>query len=141
MTISNKTFLPTEKYENRNWVIIDCKGQKVGRLASLIVSVLKGKGKTHYHPSVDVGDYIILLNADSVVVNPSSMHYFVYNPGRPGSSLKVKSALDSLPEVTIRKAVKGMLSNREKKRLMTRLKIYNGVDHPHEAQTPITLDI
>jgi len=141
MTTSNKTFLPSEKYENRNWFILDCKGQKVGRLASLIVSILRGKSKTHYHPSVDIGDYVILINADSVIVNPTSRHHLVYKPGRPGSSLKVRDAIDCLPELTIRQAVKGMLKHREKNRLMTRLKIYNDANHLHEAQTPVQLAI
>lgn len=141
MTISNKTFLPNDKHENRTWFIIDCKGQKVGRLASLIVSILRGKLKTHYHPSVDLGDYVILINADSVVVNPTSKHYLVYKPGRPGSSLKIRNAVDSLPQLTIKRAVKGMLTHREKNRLLTRLKIYSDNQHPHEAQTPIELEI
>lgn len=141
MTISNKTFLPSEKHENRNWFVIDCKNQKVGRLASLIVSILRGKQKTHYSPSVDIGDYVILINADSIIVNPSSKHYLVYNPGRPGSSLKIRNAIDSLPELTIQQAVKGMLTHREKNRLMTRLKIYADNQHPHEAQTPVELFI
>ena len=141
MTISNKTFLPSEKHENRDWFIIDCKNQKVGRLASLIVSILRGKLKTYYHPALDIGDYVILINADSIAVNPSSKHYLVYKPGRPGSSLKIRNAIDSLPELTIKQAVKGMLTHREKNRLMTRLKIYSNDQHPHEAQTPVKLSI
>ena len=61
MNSLNKTFLPTKDYKNRNWFIIDCKGQKLGRLATVIAAILKGKGKPHYFPSVDIGDYIILV--------------------------------------------------------------------------------
>ena len=72
MNSLNKTFLPTKNYKNRNWFIIDCKGQKLGRLATIIVALLKGKVKSQYHPSVDTGDYVILINADSIIINQFS---------------------------------------------------------------------
>jgi large subunit ribosomal protein L13 len=141
MNSLNKTFLPSEKYENRNWFLIDCKGQKLGRLATLITTLLKGKIKPHYYPSIDVGDYVILVNADSIIVNEDSKHYLVSNPGRPGSSLKIKNVSDSLSTFTVEKAVKGMLSETETKRLIRRLKVYRDQNHPHEVQDPINLDI
>ena len=141
MNSLNKTFLPSDKYENRNWFIIDCKGQKLGRLATIIVKLLKGKVKPHYYPSIDVGDYLILINADSIILNEDSKHYLVYNPGKPGSSLKIKNVSDCLPTLTIEKAVKGMLSKTETKRLMRRLNIYRDDNHPHEAQNPVKLDM
>ena len=140
MNSLNKTFLPTKDYKNRNWYIIDCKGQSLGRLASIITSLLKGKIKPQYHPSVDSGDYIILINADSIIINENSKQYLVYNPGRPGSSLKIKNASDCLPKLTIERAVKRMLSKTETKRLMRRLKIYNDHNHAHSAQNPILID-
>ena len=141
MNSLNKTFLPTKDYKNRNWYIIDCKGQSLGRLASIITSLLKGKIKPQYHPSVDSGDYIILINADSIIINENSKQYLVYNPGRPGSSLKIKNASDCLPKLTIERAVKRMLSKTETKRLMRRLKIYNDQTHLHQAQNPIQIDV
>jgi len=141
MNSLNKTFLPTKNYKNRNWYIIDCKGQTLGRLATIITSLLKGKVKPQYHPSVDTGDYIILLNADSIIINETSKHYLVYNPGRPGHSLKIKNVSDCLPKLTIERAVKRMLSKTEAKRLMRRLKIYNDQNHLHQAQNPIEIDI
>ena len=96
MNSLNKTFLPTKNYKNRNWFIIDCTEQKLGRLATIIVKLLRGKGKPNYHPSVDIGDYIILVNADSILVNENSKHYIVRNPGRPGHSLKIKNVSDCL---------------------------------------------
>jgi len=141
MNSLNKTFLPSEKYENRNWFLIDCKGQKLGRLATLIATLLKGKIKPHYYPSIDVGDYVILVNADSIIVHEDSKHYLVYNPGRPGSSLKIKNVSDSLSTLTIERAVKGMLSETETKRLIRRLKVYRDQNHPHKAQDPINLDV
>ena len=141
MNSLNKTFLPTKNYKNRNWFIIDCKGQKLGRLATVIAALLKGKVKPHYFPSIDIGDYIILINANSIIINEKSKHYIVSNPGRPGRSLKIKNVSDCLPKFTIERAVKGMLSETETKRLMRRLKIYNDQNHSHQAQNPIEIDI
>ena len=141
MNSLNKTFLPTQTYKNRNWYLIDCKDQSLGRLATIIASLLKGKIKPQYHPSVDTGDYVVLINADAIVVNEKSKHYLVYNPGRPGSSLKIRNVSDCLPKLTIERAVKRMLSETEAKRLMRRLKIYNDQTHLHQAQNPIEVDI
>ena len=141
MNSLNKTFLPTQNYKNRNWFIIDCKGQSLGRLSTMITSLLKGKIKPQYHPSVDTGDYVILVNADSIVINENSKHYLVYNPGRPGSSLKIKNVSDCLPKLTIERSVKRMLSQTETKRLMRRLKIYSDQNHLHQAQNPIEIDV
>ena len=141
MDSSNKTFLPTQNYKNRNWYLIDCKGQQLGRLATTIASLLKGKTKSQYHPSIDTGDYIVLINADSILVNEKSKHYLVSNPGRPGHSLKIRNVTDCLPKLTIERAVKRMLSETEAKRLMRRLKIYNTEQHTHQSQNPIEIDV
>ena len=141
MNSLNKTFLPTKDYKNRNWFLIDCKGQTLGRLATVVSTLLKGKIKPHYHPSVDIGDYIILINADSIIINENSKHYIVSNPGRPGHSLKIKNVTDCLSKLTIERAVRGMLSRTETKRLMRRLTIYNDKNHPHQAQNPIEIEI
>ena len=141
MNSLNKTFLPTKDYKNRSWFIIDCQGQTLGRLATVVTTLLKGKIKPHYHPSIDIGDYIVLINADAIIINENSKHYLVYNPGRPGHSLKIKNVTDCLPKLTIERAVKGMLSRTETKRLMRRLNIYNDTNHPHQAQNPVEIDI
>lgn len=141
MNSLNKTFLPSLDYETRNWFIIDCQGQKLGRLATLIVALLKGKIKPHYHPSSDIGDYVILINADNIIINKSSKHFIVNNPGRPGHSLKIRNAVDCLPQFTIERAIKGMLSRKETKQLIRRLNIYSDANHPHSAQNPIKLDL
>jgi large subunit ribosomal protein L13 len=134
MNSFNKTFLPTQNYKNRNWVVINCKELTLGRIATIITTLLKGKNKLSHHPSIDTGDYVILINADSIKINQTSKHYLVYNPGRPGSSLKIKNASDCLPKLTIERAVKRMLSETETKRLMRRLKIYSDENHPHQTQ-------
>ena len=141
MNSLNKTFLPTINYKNRSWFIIDCKDQKLGRLATIIVSILKGKRKPHYYPGIDVGDNVILINANSIIINENSKHYIVNNPGRPGSSLKIKNVSDCLAKFTIERAVKGMLATTETKRLMRRLKIYNDQNHLHKAQNPTEINI
>ena len=141
MNSLNKTFLPTKDYKNRNWFIIDCKGQKLGRLATIIAALLKGKRKPQYHPSIDIGDYLILVNANAIIINEASKHYIVSNPGRPGHSLRIKDVSKCLPKFTIQQAVKGMLSETETKRLMRRVRIYNDQNHPHNAQNPIEINI
>lgn len=141
MNSLNKTFLPTKDYKNRNWFLIDCKGQKLGRLATMIASLLKGKVKPSYSSSVDIGDYVILINADSIIINENSKHYIVRNPGRPGHALRIKNVSDCLPRFTIQRAVKGMLAESETKRLMRRLKIFNDQNHDHQAQNPIKVDV
>ena len=77
----------------------------------------------------------------NLFLNEDSKHYIVNKPGRPGRSLKIKNVLDCLPKFTIERAVKGMLSETETKRLMRRLNIYNDQNHPHQAQAPIEIDI
>lgn len=141
MNSLNKTFLPTKTYKNKNWFVIDCKDQTLGRLATIISTLLKGKIKPHYFPSIDRGDYVILINANSIILNNNNKHYIVNHPGRPGHSLKIKKVSECLSEFTIQRAVKGMLAETEKKRLMRRLKIYNNSNHPHQAQNPIELNL
>ena len=141
MNSLNQTFLPTKIYKNRNWFIIDCKDQKLGRLATVIVTLLKGKIKPYYYPSFNSGDYVILINANLIRINQEAKHYIVSNPGRPGKSLKIKNVSDCLAKFTIKRTVKGMLSETEKKKLMRRLYIYENQQHLHQAQNPIPLDV
>jgi large subunit ribosomal protein L13 len=141
MNSLNKTFLPTKNYKNRNWFIIDCKDQKLGRLATIIAALLKGKVKPQYSPSIDIGDYVILINAESILINEQTKHYIVNHPGRPGHALKIKNVSECLTKFTIERAVKGMLAESETKRLMRRLKIFNDQNHTHTAQNPIEIDI
>lgn len=141
MNSLNQTFLPTKNYKNRNWFLIDCEGQTLGRLAIVIVGLLKGKIKPHYCQSIDIGDYVVLINANSIVINEESKHYVVNHPSRPGHSLKIKKVSECLPKFTIEKAIKGMLSETETKKLMRRLTIYNDKNHLHQAQNLIQLNL
>jgi len=137
----NKTFLPNQNYDNRTWFVIDCKNQKVGRLATFIVNILKGKIKSQYYPSIDIGDYIILINAQAIIINNITKHYIVNKPGRPGKALKIHETKNMFPKVIIERAVKRMLSLTETKRLMRRLYIYNTSHHPHYSQNPVPIDL
>ena len=84
----NKTFIPLTNYNKRKWYIIDCKDKQLGRLSSVIISLLTGKSKSIYYPSVDVGDYVILINSEHLKIDYDVERFHVYQPGRPGSSLK-----------------------------------------------------
>lgn len=141
MNFSNKTFLPVQNNTSRNWFVIDCKGQTLGRLATVLVALLKGKVKPYYHPSLNIGDYIILVNADLIVLNEKSLHYFVHSPGKPGTTLKTRTVSDCFTEILIKKTIKGMLSQTEAKKLLRRVKVYNSPQHIHFAQKPIELNI
>jgi len=141
MNSLNKTFIPNQIHDNPNWFIIDCKNQKLGRLSTVISQLLKGKIKPDYFPSIDRGDYIILINTKFILINKETKHYIVNKPGSPGNSLKIKNTSDLLPELIIKRAVKGMLSRTETKRLLKRLRIYKDQSHPHIAQNPIEINL
>lgn len=135
----NETFIPASDYKKKNWCLIDCKNQKLGRVAVLVSRLLSGKQKLHYHPAFDVGDYVILVNAQDMLIDSERPRFTVNVPGRPGRSLK--QVLNSFPSQLLMAAIYGMLpEGSAKKSLPKRLKIYNGPDHPHAAQNPIILD-
>lgn len=135
----NETFIPSSDYTKKTWYIIDCKDKKLGRISSSIVGLLSGKIKAYYHPAFDTGDYVILINADSLTVDREIERIHVFRPGRPGSSLK--KIVNGLPKQIIEKCIYGMMPNGlAKKQLSNRLKIYQGSQHPHKAQNPIKID-
>jgi len=135
----NETFIPASSLNKRKWYVIDCKEQKLGRICSLIIGLLSGKIKSNYHPAFDTGDYVILINADSILFNREQPRFHVYKPGRPGKSLKRVTKI--LPKRIIERCIFGMMPNGTAKRnLPTRLKIYSGAEHPHAAQNPVFLD-
>jgi large subunit ribosomal protein L13 len=135
----NETFIPASNYIRKKWYVIDCKDKQLGRISSSIVGLLSGKIKTYYHPAIDMGDYVILINADALKFDREIERRYVFRPGRPGSSLK--TIVNGLPKQIIEKAIYGMMPNGlAKKQLSNRLKIYLGSDHPHNAQNPIEID-
>lgn len=141
-----KTYHVRKEDVVRDWWVVDAEGKVLGRLASQIAKVLMGKHKPYYQPDVDCGDFVIVLNADKVVVTGKKMEQkkYQFHSNYPGG-LKERSLawmLQNKPEEVIRLAVKRMLpKNRLGHRMLKRLKIYSGSDHPHMAQQPKNLEV
>jgi large subunit ribosomal protein L13 len=130
----------------RDWLVVDAEGQTLGRLATQIADRLRGKHKPQYTPHVDTGDFVVVVNAEKIAVTGKKLDEKMYyrHSGYPGG-LKERSLRDQLerqPTEVLRKAVKGMLPrNRLGRQQLTKLKIYAGPDHPHEAQSPTAFEV
>ncbi|MEY3825220.1 MAG: ribosomal protein [Cyanobacteriota bacterium] len=142
----NKTPLPNPETLDRQWFVIDAEGQRLGRLATEIAMILRGKNKATFTPHLDTGDFVVVINAEKIVVTGKKSEQKLYrrDSGRPGG-MKVEtfSQLQArIPERILEKAVKGMLpKNTLGRKLFTKLKVYTGSVHPHDAQQPQTLAI
>ncbi|MEB3272990.1 MAG: 50S ribosomal protein L13 [Prochlorothrix sp.] len=142
----NKTYLPNPTTLERQWYVIDADGLRLGRLASEIAKILRGKNKPSYTPHLDTGDFVIVINADKVAVTgrKASQKLYRRHSGRPGG-MKVESfekLQARIPERILEQAVRGMLpKNRLGRQLFTKLKVYAGSEHPHAAQQPQVLEI
>jgi len=141
-----KTYVATPKDRERNWLLVDAEGQTLGRLATQIADTLRGKRKPTYTPHVDTGDFVVVVNAEKISVTGAKRQEKLYHrhSGYPGG-LKTRTLNDMLerrPEEVIRLAVRGMLpKNRLARKQLTKLKIYAGPEHPHEAQKPQPMEI
>jgi len=136
-----KTYQATSQDRERNWYVVDADGKTLGRLATQIANVLRGKRKPTYTPHVDVGDFVIVVNAEKVAVTGEKREKKRYwrHSGYPGGIRfrTLGELLEQRPEEVIRKAVKGMLPrNRLARQQLTKLKVYAGPEHPHSAQNP-----
>ena len=141
-----KTYVTKPDEVERNWYVVDAEGQTLGRLASKIAVVLRGKHKPIYSPSVDCGDYVIVLNAEKIAVTGQRMDQKNYyrHSGYPGGikSISLREQLDKYPTRPVEIAVKGMLpKNKLGRKMLKKLKVYAGSEHPHEAQQPVELEI
>jgi large subunit ribosomal protein L13 len=130
----------------REWYVVDAEGQTLGRLASEIAKVLRGKHKPIYTPHLDTGDFVVVINAEKVHVTGRKMDQKMYyrHSGYPGglTAVTLREQLQKHPTRVIRSAVKGMLPhNRLGRAMMRKLKVYAGDAHPHEAQQPRTLEL
>ena len=137
----NKTFVPCADSTNRRWCLVDAENLTLGRLATEVASILRGKNKPSYTPYLDTGDFVIIINAEKVRVsgNKASQKLYRRHSGRPGGmKTETFNALQKrLPERIVEKAVKGMLPhNSLGRQLFRKLKVYRGADHPHAAQVP-----
>lgn len=136
-----KTFYPKPEDIQRDWVLFDANGQTLGRLVTQISTVMLGKHKPEFTPGVDMGDFVVVVNAKHIRVTGNKLEDKLYHrtSGRPGGlkSVSLRDMLAKHPERVIEKAVWGMLPhNRYGRKLMTKLRVYAGVDHPHSAQNP-----
>lgn len=142
-----KTFTATPADIDKKWILIDAEGVVLGRLASIVAMRLRGKHKPTFTPSMDMGDNVIIINADKVQMTGRKRTDKVYyrHTGHPGGikSITADKILDGKhPERVLEKAVQRMLpGNTLSRKLMTNLRIYAGTEHPHEAQAPIVLDV
>ena len=130
----------------RSWYVVDATGKTLGRLSTGIANRLRGKHKPEYTPHVDTGDYIVVINAEKVIVtgNKTTDKVYHHHTGYPGGvrSFTFENLRDRAPERIIEKAVRGMMPrNRLSRAMMAKLKIYAGSEHPHTAQQPTPLDI
>jgi large subunit ribosomal protein L13 len=130
----------------RNWYVVDADGKTLGRLATAIAVTLRGKNKPQYTPHIDTGDFVVVVNAEKIAVTGQKLDQKLYHrhSGYPGGlrTRTLREQLDRQPTEVLRKAVKGMLPrNRLSRAQLTKLKIYAGPVHPHEAQAPKPLPL
>lgn len=141
-----RTFSAKKEEIDREWYVVDAQGQTLGRLASRIATILKGKHKPIYTPHLDCGDFVIVLNADKVRVTGRKMDqkfYYRYS-GYPGglSQISLRDQLARHPERVLQAAIRGMLpKNKLGRQMIKKLKVYAGDEHPHEAQQPKPLEL
>ncbi len=136
-----KTFLAKKETVKRDWVIIDAKDQVLGRLAVKIANQLRGRNKPTYTPHVDTGDFVVVINADKIVLTGKKVEQkkYMFYSGYVGGEkyLSVTQMQERRPDFVVKHAVKGMLpKNRLARKMLTKLKIFAGEEHAHEAQQP-----
>jgi large subunit ribosomal protein L13 len=141
-----KSYMARPLEVERKWYVIDAEGQTLGRLATEIARILRGKNKPQYTPHVDVGDFVVVINADRVLVTGKKAEQKVYrrHSGYPGGMKETgyERMMESKPTEILRKAVYGMMpKTRLARQQFRKLKIYAGPEHPHTAQNPQRLEV
>ena len=141
-----KTYVTKPAEVERAWFVVDAEGQTLGRLASTVATVLRGKHKPIYSPSVDCGDYVIVLNADKVAVTGKRLEqkrYYRHSLYIGGlKEISLRDQLQKHPERVIESAVRGMLpKNTLGRKMFKKLKVYAGAEHPHAAQLPQPMEL
>ena len=145
-TLSYKTVSANAATVEKNWVVVDAEGQTLGRLASKVALLIRGKRKPNYTPHVDCGDNVIIVNAEKVVLSGNKMteKMYVWHTGYPGGqrTTNPEQIMAKFPERIVEKAVKGMLpKNRLGAELFRNLHVYAGPEHKNEAQKPTVINI
>jgi large subunit ribosomal protein L13 len=141
-----KTQVAKKEEVTREWFLVDGEKQVLGRIATQIANVLRGKNKPIFTPSVDTGDFVIVVNAEKIALTGNKLADKMYysHSGFPGGikSISAGKLLEKKPEEIIRKAVKGMLpKNKLARHMLNKLKVYSGPEHPHKAQMPKVLGL
>ncbi|MBN1487175.1 MAG: 50S ribosomal protein L13 [Anaerolineae bacterium] len=141
-----KTYMAKPAEVDRKWYVVDATGLTLGRLATQIATVLRGKHKPQYTPHVDVGDFVIVVNAEKVKVTGRKLDQKMYyrHTGYPGGlkSVTLRRQLEKFPERVLESAVRGMLPHGPLgRRMFKKLKVYAGPQHPHQAQMPEVLEV
>lgn len=141
-----KTYVTKPAEVERAWYVVDAEGQTLGRLSSRIATILRGKHKPTYSPAVDVGDFVIVLNADKVAVTGRRLEqkkYYRHSLYIGGlKEISLRDQIQQHPERVIESAVRGMLpKNALGRKMFKKLKVYTGVEHPHQAQQPRPLEL
>lgn len=139
-----KTYLPKINQDQKQWHVVDADGAILGRLAVQVANILRGKNKPVFTPHLDTGDFVVVINAEKIALTgnkENAKEFMSYSGWKGGEKYKtVAQVREKHPERLIMHAVKGMLpKNRLGARLLTKLKVYNGSEHPHSAQQPAAL--
>ncbi len=143
-----KSYYPKAAEIKRQWLLVDASGETLGRLATRIAGLLLGKHKPSFTPGVEMGDFVIVINAQKIVVTGTKTHtkltekMYHHHSGYPGGlkTISLRDQLQTHPDRVIRSAVMGMLPhNKMGHHLMTRLRVYGGAEHPHPTQSPKTV--
>lgn len=141
-----KTFMAKKEAVERKWYVVDAAGKPLGRVASQVAAVLRGKNKPTYTPHVDTGDFVIVINCDKAVLtgNKLQQKMYVRRSPRPGhlKSTQYAKLMKERSDFAMMKAVKGMLPhNSLGRKMLTKLRVYKGAEHKHEAQQPVVLEL
>lgn len=141
-----KSYMATNQTVERKWYVVDASGMALGRLASQVASILRGKNKPTFTPNVDTGDFVIVLNSDKVVLTGKKLEqkFYTYHTGYIGGLKQVPYSrmMAEKSDLAVYEAVKGMLpKNSLGRQMLTKLRVYKGAEHNQQAQQPKTLNI
>ena len=141
-----RTYIPKQKDIKHEWLVVDAEGQRLGRLATRVATVLRGKHRPIFTPHLDTGDFVIVINAEKIGLTGNKLNqktYFRHSMYPGGSTFTLlRDAMENKPEWVVRQAVWGMLPhNRLGRKLIKKLKVYSGSEHPHQAQQPTKLEL
>jgi len=141
-----KTFMAKKEAVERNWYVVDATGMPLGRLASQVAAILRGKNKPTFTPNVDTGDFVIVINCDKAILTGKKYDQKFYrrHTGKPGGLKEISygKLMNERSDFAVMRAVKGMLpKNSLGRKMLTKLRVYKGAEHKHEAQQPVELQL